>query len=179
MSKTHKNPITGETFTILERNGANFQFDYTLKPGGIVPVAHIHPRQDEIFEIQQGELTVLINGGEQCVKAGETYTIPAGVAHQPKNAGNETLKARVSFSPAHPDNGDAIFFESYCGFATDGKATPDGSPPFLALAVLLDTYSDFNYIAGPPIPVQKVLLKVAAIIGRLKGYQAYYPEYSG
>lgn len=178
-----ENPVTGETFTILatgqDTGGEYFQFDYTLKPGSFVPVAHIHPQQGETFEVRQGELSILINGKTDVVRAGEAYTIPAGAAHQPRNSGAELLQAQVTFRPAHPKNGDAVFFETYCGFASDGKAANNGAPPFLALAVLLNAYSDFNYLTGPPIPVQKALFKVASLIGRLRGYKARYPEYSG
>jgi hypothetical protein len=36
-----------------------------------------------------------------------------------------------------------------------------------------------NYLSRPPIPAQKVLFRPLALLGRLLGYRASYPRYSG
>ncbi|MBL8120578.1 MAG: cupin domain-containing protein [Anaerolineae bacterium] len=155
------NPISGESFTFLktaeETNGAYFQFEWRLKPDGLMPFAHVHPYQTETFEVLQGEMSVLINHAVQVVKAGETITVPAGAVHQPMNPKRQELLVRVTFRPAL--NAD-LALETIC-----------------ALAVMSDTYPDDDELAAPPIPAPNVL-KFAAMLSHLASYRSYYPRYS-
>ena len=45
------------------------------------------------------------------------------------------------------------------------------------MAILCRTYD--NYLPSPPIALQKALFAVLAPVGKLMGYRASYPEYSG
>lgn len=154
------NPISGESFTFLktaeETNGAYFQFEWRLKPDGLMPFAHVHPCQTETFEVLQGEMSVLISHAVNVVKAGETITVPAGAVHQPMNPKRQELVVRVTFRPAL--NAD-LALETIC-----------------ALAVMSDTYPDDDELAAPPVPAQNVL-KFAAMLSHLASYRSYYPRY--
>lgn len=154
------NPISGESFTFLktaeETNGAYFQFEWRLKPDGLMPFAHVHPCQTETFEVLQGEMSVLISHAVHVVKAGETITVPAGAVHQPMNPKRQELVVRVTFRPAL--NAD-LALETIC-----------------ALAVMSDTYPDDDELAAPPVPAQNVL-KFAAMLSHLASYRSYYPRY--
>lgn len=50
-----ENPVTGERLvfrrTTADSGGALLSFAYFLPAGGSVPLAHVHPRQEERFEI--------------------------------------------------------------------------------------------------------------------------------
>ena len=60
-----------------------------FEPGGMVG-KHTHPGE-EIGYIQQGELTVEVDGKPaQTLKAGEVFFIPAGTVHAGKNTGKAT-----------------------------------------------------------------------------------------
>ncbi len=52
------NPISGERFTFLktaaDTDGKLLQFDVELSAGGSVPGAHLHPVQEERFEVLEG-----------------------------------------------------------------------------------------------------------------------------
>lgn len=83
-----------------------------------------------------------------------------------------------------PALGMETFFKTAWGLLRDGKATALGIPKNpLQLAVLAAAFTDEVYFTRPPVPVQKALLAVAAVtlapVGRLLGYRATYPEYSG
>ena len=58
--QTLKNPITGERFTFLETaattDGELLAFDFALRPGGMVPFPHVHPVQEERFEVVAGRV---------------------------------------------------------------------------------------------------------------------------
>ena len=171
------NPISGESFTFLktaeETNGAYFQFEWRLKPDGLMPFAHVHPCQTETFEVLQGEMSVLISHAVQVVKAGETITVPAGAVHQPMNPKRQELVVRVTFRPAL--NAD-LALETICALASDLQTDDTGQPDFLALAVMNDTYPDDDELAAPPAPAQNVL-KFAAMLSHLASYRSYYPRY--
>lgn len=69
------------------------------------------------------------------------------------------------------------FFETIYGLSRYGKVDENGVPPLLQTAIICRTYE--NYLPSPPIWLQKALFAVLAPVGRLMGYRASYPEYSG
>jgi hypothetical protein len=72
-----------------------------------------------------------------------------------------------------------VFAETAFGLARDGKIRKDGTLHPLQLIVTLQALQPVGYMVGMPIIVQQVLFGVMAGIGRLLGYKARYPEYSG
>jgi hypothetical protein len=73
--------------------------------------------------------------------------------------------------------------ETTFGLARDGKSTKQGIPKNpLQLAVLADETRGMFYSSRVPVAVQEgflTLLALLASVGRLLGYKARYPEYSG
>src|ERR1700750_734691 len=56
--QTLENPVTGERFTFRETaatsDGELLAFELGLRPGGAVPIPHVHPIQTERFEVRAG-----------------------------------------------------------------------------------------------------------------------------
>lgn len=48
-----------------------------LYPGGQSAI-HVHPQQDEIYEVKEGEIQVYLDETWRTLKAGERVTIPKG-----------------------------------------------------------------------------------------------------
>lgn len=172
------NKITGEKFTWLETatdtGGERLRFDFEIAPLGHAPVAHIHPNQDETFEIKKGKLWLKIQDKEQVLQAGDRVTILKNLPHEWKNPSEtETTEMLVTFQPALKTE---TFFEQFCGLANDGKTKTDGSPQFLQIMAMANEYEIF--IAGPPVPVQRVMGFVVGGVARLLGYKKFYPKYS-
>jgi hypothetical protein len=73
--------------------------------------------------------------------------------------------------------------ETTFGLARDGKSTKQGIPKNpLQIAVLADESRGMVYATRVPVAVQEgflTLLALLASVGRLLGYRARYPEYSG
>ena len=73
--------------------------------------------------------------------------------------------------------------ETTFGLARAGKTTKQGIPKApLQLAVLVDETRGMFYSSRVPVAVQEAfvtLFGVLASVGRLLGYKARYPEYSG
>ena len=58
--QTFENPVTGERFTFTDTaastGGELLAFDFALRPGGAVPIPHVHPIQTERFEVTEGRI---------------------------------------------------------------------------------------------------------------------------
>jgi quercetin dioxygenase-like cupin family protein len=172
------NKVTGEKITWLETskdtNGRYLLFDIEVGPKGFVPVKHFHPHQSETFEIYSGKLRVEVNGQTKVFGAGESNTVPKMQPHQWWNASDtEPVKMKVKIEPALNTE---VFFEQFFGLCNDGKTEKDGSPSFMQIMAMNNTYE--IYMAGPPLIVQKIMGVVLGSIASLFGYKKYYPKYS-
>ena len=47
-----------------------------------LPPAHMHPAQDERFQVLEGAIRVVIGGDERRYETGEVFDVPAGTVHQ-------------------------------------------------------------------------------------------------
>lgn len=176
--KTLSNKITGEKIswidTSADTNGGHILFDFEIAPKGFVPVRHLHPSQDEHFEILSGSLRLELNGKTKELKAGDKIIVPRGQPHQWWNDSTDTtVKAKIKFIPALKTE---IFFEQFFGLANNGKTKKDGSPKFMQIMAMSNEYD--IYISGPPVPLQKIMSFVLGGIARLSGYKKYYRQYS-
>jgi quercetin dioxygenase-like cupin family protein len=108
--------VTGE-----ETGGAYFAMEALVPPGG-GPPPHIHTREDETFYVLEGEIEFLL--GEELVTAGpgDFVNIPRGLVHRFLNAGTETARLILTFTPA----GIEKFFEETLERApNDAREAPD------------------------------------------------------
>lgn len=55
------------------------------RPNSQFPPSHFHPAQEEHFEIESGEMLVVLAGEKHLLSAGETIHIPAGQPHKMRN----------------------------------------------------------------------------------------------
>jgi quercetin dioxygenase-like cupin family protein len=172
-----ENPVTGERFVCLQTaqtsNGEVFAFDLYTRPHGFAAAEHIHPRQEETFEVLKGTLRLTINGKRSDARVGEKVVIPPGIRHSWWNESDEEMIARVSFRPALNTE---TFFETFFGLARDDKTNKRGMPNILQLAVLQSAYRETMQIPFPA-PVKKILQGVA-FFAHVFGYRASYPKYS-
>ena len=180
-----ENPITGERIIFLETtretNGELLRFEYVLPPGFTIS-EHFHPHQEERHEVLSGTLRGRVGGQERDYAEGERVVGPAGVPHAWRNPSSEQELRIVS--ELRPPLIFETIIETSFGLARDGKTTKKQGIPKnpLQLAVLVDETRGMFYSSGAPVAVQEVflaLLAVVASVGRLLGYKARYPEYSG
>ncbi len=179
-----ENPITGERITFLkttrETNGELLRFEYVLPPRFYIP-EHFHPRQEERHEVLSGSLRGRVGGQERNYREGERVVGPAGVPHAWQNPSSDEELRLVS--ELRPPLAFETILETTFGLARDGKTTKQGIPKNpLQIAVLADDSRGMFYASQVPIAVQEgflTLLALLASVGRLLGYKARYPEYSG
>jgi quercetin dioxygenase-like cupin family protein len=179
-----ENPVTGERITFLkttqETNGELLRYEWVLPPGFTIP-EHFHPHQEERHEVLSGTLRGRVGGQERAYAEGERVVGPAGVPHAWRNPSSEE-ELRI-ISELRPPLVFETLMETSFGLARDGKTTKQGIPKNpLQLAVLVDETRGMFYFSRAPVAVQEAFLTLFAVVasvGRLLGYKARYPEYSG
>jgi len=172
------NPVTGlrTVFrkTAQDTRGELLQVDWIGEPGWTTGPDHVHPRQEERFEVLSGKLSLRVGGVERVHGAGEVIVAPAGAPHAAWNAGDDEVHVLVDFRPALRTE---TAFETLAGLARDGKTNRAGAPKNpLRLALILREFEHEIYFVQPPLAVQRVILGALAFIGRLLGYRAEYPH---
>lgn len=172
-----KHPVTGEKIifrkTAHDTGGELLQADLYLQPGAFVAAEHIHPLQEERFEVMAGTLRGRVAGKEFSTGPGETVVVPKGTSHVWWNSGDDELHVRVEVRPALKLE---RFFETFFGLAQDGKVNPKtGLPNPFQLALIMRAYHNELLLARVPQWVQTLLFGLLAPIGKLLGYKSEYP----
>jgi quercetin dioxygenase-like cupin family protein len=168
------NPAMGRLVfrrTARDTGGELLEFDFYLRPGGQIASPHLHPVQEERFEVLAGTVRGRVDGEERVAGTGDSVVNPPGTPHVWWNADEEVeASLRVSFRPALDSES---FFEAVFELACAGKANRRGVPRNpLRLAVLLEAYRDEFRLAGPPAPVVRAASAAGAVVGRRLGYRA-------
>jgi quercetin dioxygenase-like cupin family protein len=86
--------VTGE-----ESGGAYFAMEALVPPGG-GPPPHIHTREDETFYLLEGEIEFLLGSELITAGPGDFVNVPRGTVHRFRNAGTETARLVLTFTPA-------------------------------------------------------------------------------
>jgi len=174
---TIENPVTGERIVFLETswetNGEAVVFETFVQPDGFVAAAHVHPKQEERFEVLSGTLGLRMGGQEIAAAPGETVTIPAGTPHRFWNAGEDEVRFRCEVRPALQFE---QLVETMFALAVAGKTNRKGMPNPLRLAVIARAHFDVVRLPFPPAFAQRLGLALGAPLGRILGYA---PTYEG
>jgi mannose-6-phosphate isomerase-like protein (cupin superfamily) len=85
---------------VIRETPDELELEATWEPGGSPPPAHLHPAQDEHFEVRAGELAAVIGGVEHTLLVGDTLDVPRGTAHRMWNASDERAVALWLTRPA-------------------------------------------------------------------------------
>jgi len=158
------NPVTGERFvfhaTSDDTAGRLLEFDLVVQPHGRVPGGHVHPGQQESFEVLDG--TVKFRKGLRTVvaKPGDLVVVEAGTYHRFANAGDTTAVVRCRVEPAMRME---ELFETVAELAVEGRTMRSGMPKPLDLALFMREFQD--EVAPPFMPglVQAVMSPVASL----------------
>jgi len=169
------NPVTGERIvfrqTSRETNGQAVVIETFVQPDGFVAAAHVHPGQEERFEILRGSVGFRIGGKKLVAGPGQRLTVPAGTPHKFWNAGDEEAHFVCEVRPARQFES---LLETMFALAADGKTNRKGMPNPLRLAVIANAHFDTVQLPFPPAIVQRLGLALGAPLGRILGYGATY-----
>lgn len=174
------NPIYGERVvfrkTAKETNGELLEFEDFAEPLAVGAPEHVHPKAEERFRVVSGTGQATVGKSEHTLNAGDELVIPAGTPHRIWNPTDADVHAVLQNRPALRLE---TFLETAFGLVRDGKTNDKGFPNMLQGAVIAREYFDDVQATRPPVAVQKVLFAILAPIGKLLGYRARYPQYSG
>jgi len=173
------NAVSGERLIFLQTHrssaGALFQARITMPAGHYVIESHFHPQQEERFEVESGRLAVKVGNAVRYLDKGEDVVVPVRTVHSYWNAGSEPLQILYEHRPALISA--EVFFQTYFGLSRDGKLSRTGVMNTLQAAVLIQEVGDFIRPPKPYPPLQDVMFKPLAELGRALGYRAWYPQY--
>src|SRR3954449_5533207 len=82
-----------ESVEIRSHSAEALEVEVVYAPGGEPPPKHLHPAQDERFEVHAGEINTVVDGRTRTLHRGDTLDVPHRVAHQLWNAGEEEARA--------------------------------------------------------------------------------------
>jgi quercetin dioxygenase-like cupin family protein len=173
--QTLTNPVTGETLvfrtTSADSKGERVVVETLVEPNGAVAAAHVHPAQDELFEVLGGEVEFRLGKQTLVVKPGDRVLVPAGTPHRFRNVGAETAHFVCEITPALEFE---QLIETMFSLAADGKVNRKGLPNPLRLAVIARHHFGDVRLPFPPAWIQRLGLALGAPIGRLVGYRPTY-----
>jgi quercetin dioxygenase-like cupin family protein len=167
---------TGQRMTFLrtggETKGSLLQMDCLSPPDAPREPEHVHPRQETSFQVRSGLLGVRVDGDEQEVGAGGTFTIAPNARHQFWAKGDEPARYIQEFRPAlHIDQ----FFETLFALAEQGKLNDKGMPSLLQMMAMVPEHEEEIRPTNPPWAVVKTLSAVLAPVARRLGYRPTIP----
>jgi quercetin dioxygenase-like cupin family protein len=114
------------TRTAAEAGGEVLEMEASYGGTAALPPEHLHPRQEERFEVLEGTIRTIIAGAERRYEQGETFEVPAGTPHQMTAEGPARVRWEV-----RPALRTAEFFERLYGEGPD-SARVAGIAEFLA-----------------------------------------------
>src|SRR5665809_49012 len=135
------NPISGERITFrktaADTDGELLVIDLELSPDGQVPGSHVHPNQEERFEVLSG--VVKFRRGLKTVvgRAGDIVVVPPGAIHRFTNGGSEPARVRIEVRPALRME---ELFETAVALAREGRTNRRGMPHPLDLALFMSKF---------------------------------------
>ena len=158
--QTLENPVTGERFTFLHTaastGGELLAFELGLKPGGAVPIPHVHPIQTERFEVVAGRMRFRVGLRHVIAEAGDVVEVAPGVMHGFANAGDEDARVLVEVRPALAME---EMFAEVVALAKAGRMTRRGLPRNLFdLAALARRYDREAHAPFIGVGLQRLLL---------------------
>ena len=163
--QTLENPVTGERFTFTQTaattGGELLAFDFALRPGGAVPIPHVHPIQTERFEVVAGRMRFRVGLRTVIAGPGDVVEVAPGVMHSFANAGDAEARLRVEVRPALKME---EMFAEVVAMAQAGRMTRRGLPRNpLDLATLARRYDQEAHAPFVGVAVQRALL--APLVG--------------
>ena len=158
--QTLENPVTGERFTFTETaattGGELLAFELGLRPGGAVPIPHVHPIQTERFEVVEGLMRFRLGLRRRLAGPGGVVEVAPGIVHSFANAGDETARVRVEVRPALAME---EMLAEVVAMAEAGLMNRRGMPRRLRdLAALARKYEQEAHAPGLSVGMQRLLL---------------------
>jgi quercetin dioxygenase-like cupin family protein len=173
------NPISKERFifhkTSDDTEGALLAFDLVVDPDGRVPGGHVHPVQQESFQVLSGAMKFRKGLRTVIAGPGDIVVVPPGAFHQFANAGDEPAVVRVQVEPALRME---HLYETVAALASEGRTLRSGMPKPLDLAVFMREFEEEVRAPLAPGLVRAVMAPLAWMAVR-RGLDQRYRALAG
>ena len=151
-------------------SGEILRAETVVQPGGGGGPLHRHRRQEERFEILEGEIIGRIGRTRRRVRAGETFVVPPDAPHTFTVEADEPARFITEFRPGLRL---AEFFAQLFWLADNGQTDSKGRIHPLQAAVLARAFPrEFFYLPTIPAPLQQAIARPLAALARGRGYTA-------
>ena len=164
------NTVSGERFTFRatasETDGELLAFDLELTPDGAVPGPHVHPHQEERFEVMAGKMRFLKGARSVTARAGDKVVVPPGTIHRFKNVGGTKAHVRVEVRPALNMEG---LLETAVALAREGRTNGGGMPNPLDLALFMRAFEAEVKAPFVPAGLARAVMAPLAWVARRRG----------
>jgi quercetin dioxygenase-like cupin family protein len=159
---------TGERIRFLrtsdETAGTLLELDLSLRPHGAVAGAHVHPNQEERFEVTSGTLRVRTGRRWRTVHPGDVVIVPPGTPHLIRNDTAAEGSVTVGFRPALRT--DELLTQAFAIMNTHGlRPTPRFVAEFCTLLV------KFREEMRTPWRFVDALVTIVAQVARRVGFR--------
>lgn len=169
------NARTGQFMVFLktgaETNGQVLQIDCFSPPSAAKEPEHVHPLQENRFEMISGSCHFSVAGKEQVIGPGQSINIPSNTKHRFWNTGEGEAHYIQEFRPALNIAG---FFDTFFALSRDKKLNEKGIPNFFHASVIMLKYKNEIRVTSPPWPIQYFTYILLAPIGKLMGFHSDY-----
>ena len=142
-----------ETVTVIDSRPELLRAEVLYEPEGGMPPSHVHPDQDETFEVLEGTLEIRRGGERLLLGAGDRASIPRGAPHRMAAAKGTRVRALWTTAPA-------LRTEQWWAALDAAGHEPGWKLP--TLAALLHEYRDVFRLTGPLGAVLPALRILAA-----------------
>jgi mannose-6-phosphate isomerase-like protein (cupin superfamily) len=160
--------------TVIKQENGFVHCIAEIEPFAGGPPKHIHTNFDEIFEIENGELTLWVNGEIKKIRPGEVLRIPKGTPHKPYNETADTIRTKGAF--AFPEKFAFTLAQVYA--VADNQPGFEQSPTMIFQMPLFQSSGfDAYMVEGPPVFIQKAMGYLITPLSRALGYKSYYKKY--
>jgi quercetin dioxygenase-like cupin family protein len=89
-----------QELTVRSHTEDALEVEAVYQAGSPKPPVHLHPEQDEHFEVLAGEITALVDGEERAYGEGETFDVARGMPHTMWNASGAEVRVLWRTAPA-------------------------------------------------------------------------------
>ena len=129
------------------------------------PPLHMHPWQEETFDIVSGTLDLFIDGKWREFGAHATVTVPKRKPHTLKNGHDDDVRFRVTLRPGGDFEG---MMRTFCNLIKAGKLRDTKSlRALIYMSMVFAEHRNDVVLVRPP----NVLVSVLAGVGRLIGFE--------
>ncbi len=170
-----ENPVSGERIvfqkTAADTDGELLAFKLFLDPEGHVPGVHVHPEQEERFEVVKGTMRFQRGLKTVVARAGDTVVVPPGTMHRFANAGDEPAHLLVEVRPALRME---QLLEIATSLAQEGRTNRKGMPSPLDLALFVREFEREVRVPLMPAGLVRVALAPLARLAESRGLDERY-----